>query len=529
MAITQESPQLPRHDGLGGDDTVPPPLRIERARRRRTRPRRRRGRDPGAGVGWVTRSAATAWITVLVVAPMLVVTFTVWGGIHRPVTPDQASVALLKVALVACLSFMPGWLYVRFLGRRAGVLWNEYVLNLHRLAWDRPEYLPEPPADSQFHADWCRRGGAEFDRRRNVYTQKFCAYFGRAVSTSEPDDSIVRTDTMFPVFMATAFISTAWTAVLWDVTFITAPSTAWDVLKFAFLGAYVFTMQSLVRRFFQSDLRPSAYASALLRFIVVLAATAALVQLAAEPGPTEAAVAFVIGIFPVVAVQALQRAASALLGVVVPTATADYPLNQLDGLDLWYEARLLEEGIEDMQNLTTANMVDVMLHSRVPVARLVDWVDQAYLYLHLDRAERGVGERRQVDRALRAQRAAMAAAGDGDGDGVDVAPSVPDLVKGSMTPHSRAGTQTRMALRQLGIRTATGLLKVFPPDQMAPCRRADCEGRCLSCRLPEAGLDPFQVQTLVRVLDREPGLAPVWNWQASGVPRHRAAGPTRHR
>ena len=45
--------------------------------------------------------------------------------------------------------------------------------------------------------------------------------------------------------------------------------------------------------------------------------------------------------------------------------------------------RLVEEGIEDMQNLATANLVDVILHTRVPVGRLVDWLDQAYLALHL--------------------------------------------------------------------------------------------------------------------------------------------------
>jgi hypothetical protein len=98
----------------------------------------------------------------------------------------------------------------------------------------------------------------------------------------------------------------------------------------------------------------------------------------------------------VIAFQALQRAAAATLRVFVPQLTPDYPLNQLDGLNVWYEARLVEEGIEDMQNLATANLVDVMLHTRVPVARLVDWVDQAQLYLHLDRAERGYRERRLV-------------------------------------------------------------------------------------------------------------------------------------
>ena len=44
---------------------------------------------------------------------------------------------------------------------------------------------------------------------------------------------------------------------------------------------------------------------------------------------------------------------------------------------------MLEEGIEDIQNLATANLVDVMLNTRIPLERLVDWIDQSLLYLHL--------------------------------------------------------------------------------------------------------------------------------------------------
>jgi hypothetical protein len=120
--------------------------------------------------------------------------------------------------------------------------------------------------------------------------------------------------------------------VLWDDRFVTARSSVWDVLKFAFLGAYVFTMQTLVRRFFQSDLRPSADASALLRFIVVLAFTAALLQLASEPGSPEGVVAFVVGIFPVVALQALQRAAPPSSVSSLPLPPTVVPLQAPEGL-----------------------------------------------------------------------------------------------------------------------------------------------------------------------------------------------------
>ena len=75
-----------------------------------------------------------------------------------------------------------------------------------------------------------------------------------------------------------------------------------------------------------------------------------------------------------------------------------YPLDQLDGFNLWYEARLTEEGVEDMQNLTTMNLVDVILHTRVPPGRLVDWTDQAFLLIHLERVDRDELNRlRQAD------------------------------------------------------------------------------------------------------------------------------------
>jgi hypothetical protein len=55
----------------------------------------------------------------------------------------------------------------------------------------------------------------------------------------------------------------------------------------------------------------------------------------------------------------------------------------LDGMNVWYEARLLEEGVEDLQNLKTANWLDLILNTRIPAGRLVDWVDQAHLILHV--------------------------------------------------------------------------------------------------------------------------------------------------
>jgi hypothetical protein len=428
----------------------------------------------------------------------------------RPV----AGALSVEVFAVWSLSFLPGWLYIRFLGQRAGALWDEYVLNLHRLRWDKPRHLPKPPVNSDFYAEWLGDGGPLLAQRPSIYQQKFDAYYGKSVSRSgHGEGPPVRIEALFPVFLTTAALAVCWTAVLWSPRFTSAPASFWDVLKFGFLGAYSFILQMLVRRFFQGDLRPAAYANALLRLIVVLILVAALYQILPHDNPrSAAAVAFVIGFFPLAGMQAIQRFAATALRVVVPSLNPPYPLNQIDGLSVWYEARLLEEGIEDMQSLATANFVDVILHTRVPVGRLVDWVDQAHLYLHLDRLEGTWRERKHAKAGTAPQ----------NGNGQPQPGAWSSMTEGSVTGWSRAGSKTRTALRQLGIRKATDLLKAFPPAWLDPARELPPGSPWYKHLIDIAGegLDQAQLRTIVRVLATEPSLAPVWNWQQRGVHRY---------
>ena len=96
------------------------------------------------------------------------------------------------------------------------------------------------------------------------------------------------------------------------------------------------------------------------------------------------AIAFVIGVFPSVGWQFLQQTLIRKpIGLVVDSLEPKHKLGDLDGLNIWYESRLLEVGVEDMQNLTTTDIVDLMLNTRIPVDRIVDWIDQAFLYLRV--------------------------------------------------------------------------------------------------------------------------------------------------
>jgi hypothetical protein len=456
--------------------------------------------------GWVHRQVAGACMNVLIgVVVLAALTFRRRSG----GVPQGGDLALALFA-VWCLSFLPGWLYIRFLGQRAGALWDEYVVCLHRLAWDHPRFLPEPPVTSEFREEWEQDGGPRHRGQLNLYRQKFDAYYGKSVAdSSHTRGTPLKIETLFPVFLVTATLAVCWVVLLFDPVFVRAPQTVWDMMAFGFLGAYSFICQMLIRRFFQSDLRPSAYAHAMLRIITVLILVVAVFQLMAGADPrAQAVVAFIIGFFPLVGMQALQRFTAAALRSVVPSGTPAYPLNQIDGLGIWYESRLLEEGIEDMQSLATANLVDVILHTRVPVSRLVDWVDQAHLYLHLDRMERG-----WLDRALHGDKA------DASHGDTETVPQVDPLCQGSVKANSRAGTKTRTVLRQLGIRKATDLLKAFPPDRMGPDVAWNPAQPWHSHMhdVQQRGLRLSQLRAMVQVLSQEFSLAPVWNWQRRGV------------
>jgi hypothetical protein len=162
-------------------------------------------------------------------------------------------------------------------------------------------------------------------------------------------------------------------------------------VTFAFLGAYFFSIQMLFRRFVREDLRRSAYVAVALRIILAVigtwAAVAAIswVSSGRSPPGMLALVGFAIGVFPRLAWQLIQGICKKIPGVTLalPSLETQLPLSDLDGLTVWHESRLEEEDVENIPNMATADIVDLMLSTRFPPDRIVDWMDQAILYTHL--------------------------------------------------------------------------------------------------------------------------------------------------
>jgi len=343
----------------------------------------------------------------------------------------EFQILLLKFGAILFFSLLPGLLYLQFIVVRGKTLREEYVLNLFRLHMDDYGNLPEPPRGSIFHEYWREcwesRGGTKAapHARDSLYLIKFEGLYGEAITRRLIDDDAgekrtnrFRGENLLPVISTTLLLSVCWAVVLqpeavfsWSRlpgTFAlnNRPLIPAEALRFGFVGAYFFILQMLVRRYFQDDLKTSAYINALNRIILVILVVTAIniVWPANWPLQQQYAFAFMIGIFPQIGVRALHSLITLPLKLLIPSLKTDYPLSDLDGLNIWYESRLLEESIEDMQNLAKANLVDVILRTRIPVDRLVDWIDQAHLYLHIPKANRAELRRRGIRTATGLER-----------------------------------------------------------------------------------------------------------------------------
>jgi hypothetical protein len=386
-------------------------------------------------------------LLLLVVLALVSTTF-----LDRP-----SQVFLLKAFLVGFLSVLPGWLYLQFIAVKGTGLYDEYVLNLYRLRIDDIANLPKPPPGSRYWRSWAAAVAPDLNPARNIYLKKFEAVYGRsAVPESRRRNDLdddnphadsttrlfehIHADAFSPVIMATALLCVGWIVVVepelyrglrpfGDLTLSGLPKMPEQALRYGFIGSYAFILQSLVRRYFQADLKTHAYVSAMARVILVAALITAVHPLWSTwslPAQAELAFGFFLGFFPELGLRVIQQGLVGVLRKARPADEERFPLRQLDGVTIWVQARFLEEGIEDMQNLATTNLVDLMLNTRTPINRLLDWIDQAFLYL---RVGNGNGRR--------------SANGDGNGAG------------------DAEEDGNRKLLRRYGIRTATDLLGAF--------------------------------------------------------------------
>jgi hypothetical protein len=367
------------------------------------RARRLRGALAEATKSLREKAALLAVIIVGLGLPAVVLFFTtgLYEAMRRDLgsalDPELNAVVVLRTLQLLFLGVaitFPALLYFLFDRQRAETLRSRFVFNIFRL-------------DERVRS----RGDVEA-----LYGRQMEEVFG--CTQADWSSRHPRTRHRSPLVITTLVLAIGWIVALLNLDVATARSLDVDsdgtiaalfdpaghVLVFGFLGAYFFSVSTVLRSYVLGDLQPKIYSQITGRILLVAVLTSVISLTEWGDNRAALAVAFFAGIVPDTVllwlwegVRKLRRTKEQRRDAIAEAQ----PLTELDGIDLYERARLSAEGVTNVEALAHGNLIDLLLHTRIPGGRLVDWVDQAILYLHT--ALRGDGSTsREIFDALRA-------------------------------------------------------------------------------------------------------------------------------
>lgn len=155
-------------------------------------------------------------------------------------------------------------------------------------------------------------------------------------------------------------------------------------LTFSFLGTLIYTLKEVAFRLYTKDLYPNSLVNFVIRFLMAPAVSMVIAYFWMDEWASFAApmVFFVIGFFPQIAVQYIERKTEEIIGVSGHKDRNTLSLNQLQGMTEYLSYRFKEIGIGDAQNLAYVDLPH--LDNNIGYGRrlLVDMVSQALLLVH---------------------------------------------------------------------------------------------------------------------------------------------------
>jgi hypothetical protein len=323
---------------------------------------------------WLKNSPNVLWILLAGLGMPALIIYYFGGGkelLERTQVPDVALLGRsMQLAFIAVASTLPALFYFLF-GRQQ--------LEKTRESFFREVMMLDPNIQARSEA-------------RTKYNPLLDEIYGSGGTQSLLGFGL-------PILISTMLTTLGWTLTLLPIGTIDTLSDSSLLalfaphpvaINFGFLGAYFFTLNMVFRRYVRSDLTPKTYAYTSVRFLVTIILVWAVSSLprflGIEAGADSSGLlllAFVIGIFPETGTALIQDFNRKVFGPIIPSLQEEHPLTNLEGINLYDRARLLEEGIENIENLAHHNLVELVARTRIPTPRLVDLFDQAILYLHL--------------------------------------------------------------------------------------------------------------------------------------------------
>ncbi|MBM3557519.1 MAG: hypothetical protein FJX47_18425, partial [Alphaproteobacteria bacterium] len=213
--------------------------------------------------------------------------------------------SVLQWIFVFVVVLFPGTLYFLFISSRRQAMFTAFWVAIGRLGLLNRRQIRAGDGSLREESE------EEYALRKQLYFERFAANAGGldGAKVKEPDsassppqfETAVTLREAIPVFVYTALIAIGWISLMQCALIL--PGNWANVLtleqlpfmpirktapNFAFLGAYFFCLQLLVRRFMSHDLAPGAYVSASFRTVLAVVLTWAVTELLEGEGLNQA-------------------------------------------------------------------------------------------------------------------------------------------------------------------------------------------------------------------------------------------------
>ena len=281
--------------------------------------------------------------------------------------PWHCLVACFRLLFIVTASLLPALLYFLFDRQQLATLRNRFEHQIFRL---------DPHVETVMDV-------------QAKYGEQIAEVYGPVLGKEE--GRLIR-GTRWPIIVATLVITMGWLLTLlpFDANLvINQPAEILNLffprptaVVFGFLGAYFFTLNVSLLRYARADLKPKAYSSITVRlFLVVILAWVISALPLSNSNPVKLTFIFLVGIFPesgLTLIREYIRRQTGFFSKIIPYPKEWHPLTKLEGIDVYDRARLADEGVTNIEGLAHHDLIDLMLETRIPTPRLVDWLDQPF-------------------------------------------------------------------------------------------------------------------------------------------------------